>query len=156
MFSKKVINIKLSESWNDCSMQNPDGPLTFIRGISKNPGALQVSFAIRKGGQIPNPSYEDLINMAIEVGKGMDFGEIVESFSRDCTFGILGSAVFTSRELARSQIWYLSNGEDFILATHICPEMPESNEVEEAKDIVNNLYISKKGFWKQLLKAKRS
>src|SRR6185295_4248103 len=107
--------------WIDVSKDNPDGPPTFLREASECPGPLQVSHAEYKGGVVPNPSEQDLIEMSRKFGRGTDtdFGDIVESSSGDCAFGKFGTTVYRSAEYPRSQVWELSNGRDFILVTHI-------------------------------------
>ena len=56
--------------------------------------------------------------------------------------GSYGSAVFRSAAYPRIQFWYLSNGRDFVLATHVCTVEPEATEVAEAQQIVGMLGLS--------------
>ena len=114
------LKVKLLKGWADYSRENPDGPPTFLRDLSEVPGPLQISTWEYEGGEIPNPSEDDLKHMSVELGR-KNFGELVETSSGACTFGKMGTAVFHSGEYPRVQVWHLSNGKDFILATHICP-----------------------------------
>lgn len=141
MKASRVIRVKLPRGWSDHSLENPDGPPTFLRDISNLPSVFQVSFALQRGGEIPNPSCEDLIELAKKVGENMPAGDLIETSSGKCAFGIFGTAVFTSNEFPRTQIWYLSDGCNFILATHICPGTPEPKEVTEAQTIVDSLFL---------------
>ena len=140
--------VLLPKGWSDYSKDNPDGPPTFLRDLSEVPGPLQISFEEYKGGEIPNPKVEDLTEMAIDLGKEQKMGELIESNNGDCDFGKYGTAIFRSRENPRIQVWYLSNGKDFVLATHISPEEPESQEIIEAQEIVMKIVLSEKPWWK--------
>ena len=141
MGREKTIKVMLPEGWGDYSRDNPDGPPTFLRDASEVSGALQVSFALHDEGNAPNPSKEDLIDLAKNTGATMPVGEVVETSSGECRFGIFGSAVFGPSEMAHTQIWYLSDGQDFVLATHICAERPDGGEIGEAEEIVMGLTI---------------
>lgn len=136
------LQIKLVDGWSDYSYENPDGPATFLRDRSEVPGPLQVSYAIYKDGPKPDPSKEDLIEFCIGLGKQHGFGELVKTDSMSCAFGLLGTAVFRGEELAHVQVWYLTNGRDIITATHICPEVPEQEEVTEVQGIVSSITLA--------------
>jgi len=56
-------------------------------------------------------------------------------------FGKLGSTVYRSSEFPRSQVWYLSDGKDFIMVTHICGEEPDPQELVEVDQIVHMLTL---------------
>jgi hypothetical protein len=146
------IKVTLLQGWKDVSKDNPDGPPTFLRESSKCPGSLQVSHAEHKAGAIPNPSEKDLVKMSREFGSGTDtnLGEVVESYGGNCTFGKFGTTVYRSKEFPRSQVWYLSNGRDFIFVTHICPEEPDMQELVETEQIVYMLTLGppRKPRWK--------
>ena len=133
------LKIQIPSSWS--AQDNPDGPATYCRHESAVPGPLQISWAEYSGGPIPNPSAQDLQQMAFEMGHKNGFGAMMESSSGACRFGKMGSAVFRSAQHPRIQIWFLSNGRDFINVTHICPEDPEAAEVSEAQIIVRSLML---------------
>jgi hypothetical protein len=149
---KNNIKITLLPGWIDVSKDVPKGPPTFLRESSECSGALQVSQIEYAGGQVPNPSEQDLIKMSCGFGHGKDvnFGEIIKSYSGDCTFGKFGTAIYQSQEFPRSQIWHLSNGRDFILVTHICSEVPDTQELDEVDRIVKMLTLGppRKPWWK--------
>jgi hypothetical protein len=140
--------VGLLPGWSDYSHQNPEGPATFLRESSKVPGPLQVSLIGYRGGEIPNPSLQSLVNMASEMGDTLGATELVETTSGDCAFGRFGSAVFRSVECPRMQVWYLSDGYDFILATHICGGEPDWSEVAEVEEIVKRLTVESRQLWK--------
>ena len=140
------LKIKLPKGWSD--YDNPDGPPTYVRELSETPGPLQISWAEYKKGEIPNPSANDLKEMAEDFGEKHGFGDLVESSNNPCEFGTMGTAVFRSGEHPRIQVWHLSNGKDFITVTHICPTEPDPIEVREAQEIVRTLTLGKKSKWK--------
>jgi hypothetical protein len=128
---------------NWAQSDNPDGPATFYRTDSDDSGALQASlYAEYTGGKVPNPSPADLTELAQGHGQRHDAGELVGTDSGACDLGSYGAAVFRSPEYPRIQFWYLSNGRDFVLATHVCTVEPEAAEVSEAQQIVGMLGLS--------------
>ena len=81
--------VTLLKGWSDISKENPDGPPTFYRHRSDNPGALQISFAEYKSGEIPNPTEEDLKAACAKDGQEFGWGEVVDVRSGSCAFGTL-------------------------------------------------------------------
>ena len=137
----KRLQVQLLPNW--AQMDNPDGPDTFYRTDSDDSGALQVSlYAEYKSGKVPNPSTRDLVELAQEHGERHNAGTLVQTSSGQCGLGNYGSAIFQSKEYPRIQFWYLSNGGDFVLATHTCTVEPEAAEVAEAQEIVGILGLS--------------
>lgn len=145
---RKRIQVKLLPGWANYSRENPDGPATFLRDTSRVPGPLQVSLTTYLGGEVANPSLQDLVRMASSFGDTLGASELIETICGECVFGCFGSAVYRSPENPRMQVWYLSDGYDFILATHICPEKPEPSEVEEVQEIVKGLTVKSQRWWK--------
>jgi hypothetical protein len=140
---KSNIKVKLLPGWIDASKDNPDGPASFLRESSKSSGAVQVSHAEYARGAVPNPSEQDLIVMSRAFGTGtdMNLGDVGKSQSGGCTFGKFGTTVYRSAEFPRSQVWYLSDGKDFIMVTHICGEEPDPQELVEVDQIVHMLTL---------------
>jgi hypothetical protein len=137
----KRLQVRLLPNW--AQADNPDGPVTFYRCDSGDSGSLQVSlYAEYMGGKVPNPSPDDLIELAQDHGQRHNAGELVGTHSGACDLGSFGAVVFRSAECPRFQLWYLSNGRDFVLATHICTVEPEAAEVFEAQQIVDMLGLS--------------
>ena len=80
--------------------------------------------------------------MAQGTGQHSNAGSLLESLSGVCNLGSYGSAVFESTEYPRIQFWYLCNGRDFVLATHVCSVKPDAEEVAEAQQIIGMLGLS--------------
>ncbi len=138
------LKIQLFPGWSDRSDENRDSPYTFMRDASIRPGALQFSFAFYRGGVVPNPSVQDLIELSEGVRARLEApeaAELVEFCGGACAFGKFGTAVFRAPGLPRAQIWHLSNGQDFILATHFFDADPDPTEIAEAQEIVRNVAI---------------
>ena len=143
----KYIKVTLLPEWSDYSRENPAGPATFLRQTSEVPGPLQVSLAAYRAGEVPNPSPQDLVSLARKAGDTLGATELVETASGECVFGHFGSTVFRSAESGRMQVWYLSDGYDFIIATHICPEEVDTLVVEQAQKIIKGLIVESRSWW---------
>lgn len=122
---------------------NPDGPTTFSRHGSSS--AFQVSWAEYRGGKLPEVTADGLMEMATSFGQTQGLGEMLESTTGDCKFGIFGTAVFRSAQHPRIQIWFISDGRDHIMATHICDCDPEASEIAEVQQIASNLALGPEG-----------
>lgn len=135
------LNVRLPEGWADHSHENPDGPPTYLRDLSDEPGPLQISLTLYEGGEIPNPSEQTLVEMCRELGEQHALGRPTQENSGECAFGKFGTVIFRTSESPRIQFWRLSNGKDFVLATHVCSVEPEPVEVQEAEQIVKALTL---------------
>jgi len=113
------LKIQIPKSW--AAQENPNGPATFCRHLSHIPGPLQVSWAEYSHGSIPNPSVAGLAAHGCRVlGRRMVAGIYLSQEAVQCVFGSMGTAIFRSSQHPRIQLWFLSNGRDFINVTHIC------------------------------------
>jgi hypothetical protein len=81
------------------------------------------------------------MSRAFGTGTDMNLGDVGESQSGGCAFGKFGTTVYRSAEFPRSQVWYLSDGKDFIMVTHICGEEPNPQELVEVDQIVHMLTL---------------
>lgn len=131
------LKIQLPRTW---AQQNiPNGPATFCRQDGN--GAFQVSWAEYRGGPSPNVTANSLQEMATNFGMKQGFGEMLESTNGPCGFGMFGTAIFRSAEYPRIQIWFISNGRDHIMATHICDQEPVASEIAEVQHIAGGLAL---------------
>lgn len=131
------LKIQLPSTWYQD--KDNDGPATFYRNNSSC--ALQVSWAENQGGSFSSPSGQDLIAFALNFGAQNGFGAVTETRDGICSFGAFGTAIFHSNEHPRIQLWILSNGRDFIFATHICDQPPLPEEISEAQSIAESLAL---------------
>lgn len=131
------LKVQLPTGWTQ--QANPNGPATFCRQGSSS--AFQVSWAEYRGGKLPDVTTDKLKAMANDFGEKQHFGQMLESSSGDCKFGTFGTAVFRSAEYPRIQVWFISDGRDHIMATHICDREPESSEVNETQQIASGLAL---------------
>ncbi len=137
-----VLNIQLLTGWEDLSHENPDGPATFAR--ADGVGALQVSWAVYKGGKEPRPSDATLIELASGslVGPADGAARIASTGSGACKFGRVGSAEGSGNGMARAKSWILSNGLDFIFVTFVCVELPPAHEWTQAEEIALGITLT--------------
>ena len=141
----KAVGVTLLPNWVDCSGDYPGAHATFCRQGDDATGALQVSLqAEYKSGPEPNPTGDALIDFARQLGERNRFGEVVDTLSGLCALGTFGSAVFKSTENPLAQIWYLSDGRDFVLATYICAAPPTPDELAEAHETVSKITLTKR------------
>jgi hypothetical protein len=132
------LKIELPTTW--AQQNNPKGPATFCRQASTN--AFQVSWAEYRGQKsLPEVTADSMRQMATGFGQKNGFGEILESSGGACRFGSFGTAVFRSVRHPRIQVWFISDGRNYIMATHICDCQPESSEVAEAQNIAGSLAL---------------
>ena len=132
------LKIELPTTWTQAD--NPDGPATFCR--ENGSGAFQVSWGEYRGGKLPTDvTAESLKQMAENFGHSNGFGEMIESSCGSCGYGMFGTGVFRSTDHPRIQVWFVSDGRDFIMATHICSVQPERSEIAEAQQIAASLAL---------------
>jgi hypothetical protein len=132
------LKIELPITWSQHN--NQDGPATFFRRGSMN--AFQVSWAEYRGMKpLPEINSDSLKQMAVNFGAKNSFGRMVNSSGGDCRYGKFGTAVFESARHAHLQVWFVSDGRDHIMATHICRVQPTAVEVAEARQIAVNLAL---------------
>src|SRR5687767_2472102 len=136
--------VKLPPGWTDVSHQVPEGGATFVKGGASATSALQVSYGLNPDDPDPTAhdlSEEQLILMAAESQFGENFGSVVQRYGGPSLFGKMGTAVYRGGKYPRVQIWFLSNGRDLIMASHIAAEDPPQELLDEAEEIVENLAL---------------
>lgn len=142
--SKAQLRVTLPPGWIDLTQDNPNGGSTYARSSVGLANPLQISFALYKGGKVPNPSTGDLVKLAEGLSKALDNLRLISKNSGSCRFGFYGKAIFEASDCPRAYSWYLSNGQDFIRATYICSIEPEELEIVEVEEIVQTLTLNKK------------
>ena len=138
-----MLQVGLPNNWVDISHENPNGPPTYVNQYHDEPGVLQISYAEYRSGTIPNPKHGDLIELSKNTGFKQDFGNLQNTDSGDCAFGIYGFAQFSNQKFPYISVWHLSNGQDFVFATFICTEMPDKDEISDVKLILTSIKKSK-------------
>lgn len=135
----KKLEITLPDNWKDVSEDNPGGPPTFIDDTLDVSGVLQISTAEFLSGKMPNPNESDLIELSKNIGVENDFGDIQTEVSGKCAYGILGLVQFSSHQFPYSSIWHISDGQNFIFATFICPMVPPQSHLDEVANILTSI-----------------
>lgn len=139
----KKLTIWLPDDWAE--IENPDGPLTMCRQDDAAVGAFQVSTAEYSGGPEPRPGEADLIEIAVGFGRRHEWGRLSSSSSGKCVMGTFGTAAFKRTETMPPdaseycQVWFLSNGLDFVMATFIAVQKPDDREVAAAQQIAEGI-----------------
>ena len=138
---KKTLKVTILPGWEDISHDNPEGPATFVRSGENATGVLQFSIqSIYESGPEPNPTFTELIRLCEHVAR-LQEADVIERYSGECDLGTFGSVIGKSAELPKIQIWTLTNGRDFVLATFLCPEQPDAAEAAEAETIVKGVQL---------------
>ena len=65
-----------------------------------------------------------------------------------CATGVKRPARFRCQWRSTRAERFSSNRQDFIMATHICPENPHPEEVTEVQEIVQSIVLIGKPCWK--------
>jgi len=135
------LKVSLLPGWEDITHENPEGPASYVRSAENAAGVLQLSIqALHESGEKPNPTYGELIRLSEHVAQVQD-ATIARRYWGDCEFGTFGCVVGKTAELPLIQIWTLSNGGDFVLATFLCVEDPSPEESEQAETIVKTVQL---------------
>ena len=145
-YSMDNFKIPFSKGWIDISNENPNGPPSFIKDLKDNPGVLQISHAEYLSGKLPNPSYDDLVELSKNIGQKNDFGEIVNKSSGDCNYGKYGFVEFKNKDFPFISVWHISDSKNFIFVTYICSVKPDPDEISEVYGILKNIKKKWLGF----------
>jgi hypothetical protein len=139
------LKVELPPGWSDVSAEHPEGPPTFVRDAEDTTGALQISLqAEYTGGKVPDPTVDELIEFAEGVATSDQEAEIRGRSSGECRLGTYGTVLAQNVEFSWIQVWVLSNGKDFVLATHFSVDEPSNEEVQEASWTVKNVALDKR------------
>jgi hypothetical protein len=139
----KKLKIWLPDDW--AHVENPDGPFTMCWQAPEATGAFQISTAEYTEGPEPRPSETDLIELAIGFGEENNFGEMTGSSRGKSVMGSFGTAAFRRTKSmppdapVYCQVWFLSNGLDFVFATFIATQKPDKREVAAAQKIAEGI-----------------
>ncbi len=139
----KKLKFWLPDDW--ATVENPDGPLTACWQVPEAVGAFQVSTAEYTKGPEPHLSEADLMELANGFGQRNNWGELANSSSGKCIMGSFGTASFRRTKSMPPdtpeycQVWFLSNGLDFVFATFIAMQPPDGREVAAAQRIAEGI-----------------
>jgi hypothetical protein len=136
------LRVDLPGNWLDISATNPGGAPTYCRREGGGRGALQISLQAEwKGGSLPDPTPDRLLELAERIALHQSACSIEAQSTGTCAIGSFGSVVARTPECAHMQVWVLSDGRDFVLATHVAMESPPEAEVAEAARIVMGVQL---------------
>lgn len=137
------LRVTLPNHWHDLSQANLNKP-TYSRTGDPEGALLEVSILrVWKGGKRPDASVENLKKQlqerfrALSV-KHLEGGELAhEPWARSWA-----TVLCDQPGCAHFQGWYLSDGQDFLMATYISGATPSAQELEEARAIVFRLALT--------------
>jgi hypothetical protein len=128
------LRLKLIPGW--LPQENPNGPVTYVRGTGAEPGTLQFSVAQRRNGTPQNASEAALLSLCEKVTGKVEGRVQLSRTSGTCQFGLFASVTVKGEAPAYMQAWVLHNKVDFILVTHISyVDQPGPQEIKEANEI---------------------
>jgi len=130
------VEVTAPPPWYDITDEVDNSPYTLAD--SEGVGALQFSIALYQGGVVPNPSQEELRNMAMDFGKGRDLGDPLE----ECSFTIetlrgAGMSFRWADDFLR--VWYVSDGKNLAFITYVCEWGEQYREILTCENIVKSL-----------------
>jgi hypothetical protein len=132
-----AFSVVVPDGWEDIteSLDIEDPPITFARpdGV----GALQFSIAAYSSGERPDPSPEDLLGMVEEFGQSRGLGSPGNTVTRPGPLRMAAGSFLAAGDFVRA--WYVSDGLSFALATYLCEEGSEAEELAECEQIIGSL-----------------
>lgn len=137
----KRLKINLLPTWSDKSGDSPQGPWTYVRHASANPGALQVSWARYTR---PGPPLEMSDERLVSVVRGLAAkpgAQILSQSNGNSIWGRFGCVVATTPKF-RFQAWLINKGPDNVLVTHTAPLTVDEEELSEAEQIAMGIYVA--------------
>ncbi len=141
----KQLKLRIPPNWREASRELGVKITTLVRENSVESGALQFSTAWYVSGPVPNSGPAELIDLAKNITlNGAEVGDIEDGYVGDCSLGTFAT-VISRPQGHRLQVWCLSNGYDFVFATHTSAPKTESDECDEAGSIVRAVTVKNGG-----------
>ena len=140
------LNIDLLPTWTDRSRDHPQGPPTYIRHASSDPGALQVSWAsYSRPGPPPQMTDGGLTQLATRLATSP--GARIESSTVGKSAWGRFACVVAHAPDRRMQVWVINNGPDNVLVTHSYSGsgQPDASELSEAEQIAMSIRVTEGG-----------
>ena len=139
--SADQLKIQIPTGWKCAEGPRQDYPYRCVHETSTYNGVLDITVAYYNGGEVPDPSYDDLVKVAKATPSNKSQEALTATQSGDCLFGKYGTAISRSPDYQYIQRWALSNGKDFILAEYHNYVMPEDIELREVQQMVKTLTL---------------
>jgi hypothetical protein len=134
------LKTELLHGWS--YMENPGGPLTYLRGPGPDPNCLQVSVARPASGTVQPISEQQLVAMCEKLTRDVRGRVEVSKSAGICNFGIFGTVTVKGESPSYMQAWVVSDRLDFILTTHICYRYPDAEEIAQVNEIAMTVSTS--------------
>jgi hypothetical protein len=132
-----AFTVAAPDGWEDITgslgLENP--PITLAR--TGGVGALQFSIAIYSGGERPDPSPEELLEMVHEFGQSRGLGTPGAVRTRSGQLRMAMGNFVSDENFVRA--WYVSDGLSFALVTYVCEAGRETEELADCEQIIGSL-----------------
>ena len=113
------IALELSEGWADVTDDLPaddDPPWTLVRQSADGCGSFQFSFALYRGGAVPDSTPEGLAELVREFGASAGLGSAADEITESVPLQ-LAAATFRDQDYM-IRAWYVSDGRNFAKVTY--------------------------------------
>jgi len=132
------IKVDVPTGWADFTSQveGVDPPFT-LADLTVDIGALQFSIAIFTGGPVPNPTPEELLAMARELGERHFFSDPHDLVTE--SNGLRLGAVSYRMASGFVRIWYVSDGQNFAKITYNCNWEDRFKQQDQCEAIVRSV-----------------
>ncbi|MBI5760374.1 MAG: hypothetical protein HZA46_17805 [Planctomycetales bacterium] len=138
----KSFAVDVPGGWEDISgtVDAPEPPFT-VACSDTGVGALQFSVALFNGGEIPDPSSLDLLEMVKRFGTAKGFEEPRDVVAESCDFRLAAGSF--SRGCLFLRVWQLSDGKNFAFVTYNCESGEEGKELADCERIVRSIRFAR-------------
>ena len=130
--------VDVPDGWEDFTdtVNAPEPPFT-LACPETGMGALQFSVALFKGGEIPDPSTLDLMEMVKRFGIERELGEPRDVVAESRDLRLAAGSFFG--ECLFLRVWQLSHGQNFAFVTYNCEFGQEGKELADCERIVRSM-----------------
>jgi hypothetical protein len=130
--------VSAPNGWVDITKYDtPDQPYSL--GRRDGVGALQFSIALYRGGKVPDPTPQRLLEMLKEFAASHGLGEADEIATESDPVRLAAGSLRDGEWFVR--VWYVSDGLSFGLVTYTCDWEARDKELAECEQIVRSISI---------------
>ena len=131
------LTVDVPSDWSDISQSLGTGAHPFTLARKNGRGALQFSIALYTSGPVPDPTAEDLCEMLTEFGAAHKLGPHTEVATRSLPLRVAAASFHARGDFIR--VWQISDGRNFALATYLCTENDQEDELPICEEIIGTI-----------------
>ena len=126
-----------AHDWNDIThtLSGSEHPRTLAK--LHGGGALQLSLALYRDGQVPQPLPSELLEMVRELGSAHDLGTPSQEVTESAPIRLAAATFHARGDFIR--VWYVSDGYSIAKVTYLSAEGDEEQEVAECESMVRTV-----------------